>query len=127
MASVTYIKSIANNTPYTLTLINGENSSYMFAIGAQNAWNGSMAIPWIGRSEENHKALRLILGPRSETTIWIFQDYWQPPHENAVKYIIAPSMDYEGATQELPGANRGGGNKNLIINLVNRNFEVSIV
>nr|WP_280043309.1 hypothetical protein [Pseudomonas sp. Hg5Tf]MDH2561469.1 hypothetical protein [Pseudomonas sp. Hg5Tf] len=49
------------------------------------------------------------------------------PHENAVKYIIAPSMDYEGATQELPGDNRGGGNKNLIINLVNRNFEVSIV
>lgn len=126
MATVTYIKSIANNTPYTLTVINGENSSYMFAIGAQSAWNGSMAIPWIGRSGEDYKAVRLILGPRAESNLWIFQDYYQPSGENAIKYLAAPSMDYEGGTQELPGNNRRGGNKNLIINLVNRGFELLI-
>ncbi|MHC6224192.1 hypothetical protein ACYU03_05340 [Pseudomonas sp. X10] len=126
MASVTYIKSIANNTPYTLTLINGENADYMFAIGAQNVWNGSMAVPWVGRAAENHKALQLILGPQSATTIWVFQDYWNPPHENAIKYLTADEMDYDGATLELPGNNRGGGNKNLIINLVNRDFQLRI-
>ncbi|TDF86718.1 hypothetical protein [Pseudomonas sp. H9] len=127
MASVTYIKSIANNTPYTLTLINGENSSYMFAIGAQSAWNGSMAVPWIGKVEENYKALQLILGPRSETKIWLFQDYWLPAHKDAVKYITGSAMDYKGSTEELPGNNRDGGNKNLIINLVKREFEVTMV
>lgn len=102
MASVTYLKSIANNTPYTLTLINGENSSYMFAIGAQSAWNGSMAVPWIGKADENYKALQLILGPRSETRIWLFQDYWLPAHKNAVKYFTATEMDYDGAINEVP-------------------------
>ncbi|WP_442112361.1 hypothetical protein [Pseudomonas sp. NUPR-001] len=124
MASVTYLKSIANNTPYTLTLINGENSSYMFAIGAQSAWNGSMAVPWVGKTDENYKALQLILGPRSETRIWLFQDYWLPAHKDAVKYITATEMDYAGTTNEVPGTNRGGGNKNLIINLVNRDFSL---
>ena len=74
MASLTYLHSIANNTPYTLTLIDGENRSQSLAIGAQQAWNGSLAVPWIGKSSENHKALRLILGPNAETNIWVFQD-----------------------------------------------------
>lgn len=102
MASVTYIKSIANNTPYTLTLINGENASYMFAIGAQNVWNGSMAIPWIGRSAENYKALRLILGPRSETTIWIFQDYWQPPTKTPSNTSLPPAWTTKAPPKNCP-------------------------
>ncbi|HWD32633.1 hypothetical protein ACIKP7_10890 [Pseudomonas caricapapayae] len=127
MASVTYLRSIANNTPYTLTLVDGENSSQSFAIGAQQAWTGSLAMPWIGRSGENHKAVRLILGPRSETNIWLFQDYWQPAHEDAIKYLTASSMEYTSeSVREVQGNNRNGGNKNLIINLVNRDFTLYI-
>lgn len=44
MANVTYLRSIANNTPYTLTLIDGENRSNSLAVGAQHVWNGSLAI-----------------------------------------------------------------------------------
>ena len=60
MASVTYLCSIANNTPYTLTVVDGENRSKSVAVGAQHAWNGELAVPWIGNTNENHKALRLI-------------------------------------------------------------------
>ncbi|MHC2147385.1 hypothetical protein [Pseudomonas sp. 210_17 TE3656] len=127
MASLTYLRSIANNTPYTLTLIDGENRSQSLAIGAQQAWAGSLAIPWIGNSGENHKALRLILGPRSATNIWLFQDYWQPAHEDAIKYLTASSMEYASEeVQEVPGDNRKGGDKNLIVNLVNRDFTLFI-
>jgi hypothetical protein len=34
--------------PYTLTLIDGENRSQSLAVGAQHAWNGELAVPWIG-------------------------------------------------------------------------------
>ena len=68
-------------------------------------------------------ALRLILGTSAETCFWIFQDYWQPAHEDAVKCITASSMEYTSEQViEVTGDNRGGGNKNLIVNLVNRNF-----
>ncbi|MCX2890009.1 hypothetical protein OO258_17385 [Pseudomonas sp. DCB_BI] len=123
MASVTYLRSIANNTPYTLTVIDGENRSHSLAIGAQHAWNGSLAVPWIGKSSENHKALRLILGPAAGTSIWLYQDYWQPAHEDAIKQLTASTMEYASEEAvEVPGDNRNGGNKNLIINLVNREF-----
>lgn len=125
MASVTYLRSIANNTPYTLTLIDGENRSQSLAIGAQHVWNGSLAVPWIGKSEENYKALRLILGPGAETSIWLFQDYWQPAHKDAVKYLTASSMEYASEeVMEVPGDNREGGSKNLIVSLVNRQFKL---
>jgi hypothetical protein len=127
MANVTYLVSIANNTPYTATLVNGENSGFMFSIGAQSVWNGSMAVPWIGHQGENYKALQLVLGPRSETTIWVFQDYWMPSAKDAVKYLAADVMDYAGSTLEVPGKNQGGGNRNLIINLKNREFELKMV
>lgn len=45
MASLTYLHSIANNTPYTLTLIDGENRSQSLAIGAQQAWNARSPCP----------------------------------------------------------------------------------
>ncbi|NIF17072.1 hypothetical protein [Pantoea sp. Cy-639] len=125
MASVTYLRSIANNTPYTLTLVDGENRSQSLAIGAQHSWNGALAVPWIGRSGENNKALRLILGPAAESNIWMFQDYWQPAHENAIKYLAASTMEYASEEViEVPGDNRGGGNKNLIVSLVNRQFRL---
>lgn len=125
MASLTYLHSIANNTPYTLTLIDGENRSQSLAMGAQQAWNGSLAVPWIGKSSENHKALRLILGPNAETNIWVFQDYWQPAHKDAIKCLTASSMEYASEEViEVPGDNRDGGSKNLIISLVNREFKL---
>ncbi len=125
MASVTYLRSIANNTPYTLTLVDGESRSQSLAIGAQHAWNGSLAVPWIGKSKENYKALRLILGPGAVTSIWLFQDYWQPAHKDAVKYLTASSMEYlSEEVMEVPGDNREGGSKNLIVSLVNRQFKL---
>ncbi len=125
MASVTYLRSIANNTPYTLTLVDGENRSHSLAIGAQDVWNGSLAIPWIGKAEENYKAMRLILGPAAKTSIWIFQDYWEPAHKDAIKFLSASSMDYTSLDiEEVAGDNRNGGNKNLIVSLVNRQFEL---
>lgn len=125
MASVTYIRTIANNTPYTLTLVDGENRSQSLSVGAQQSWNGSLAVPWIGRSGENHKALRLILGPGAETTIWLFQDYWKPEHQDAIKYLKATAMSYDSEdVSEVPGDNRGGGVKNLIVSLVNREFRL---
>ena len=125
MASVTYLRSIANNTPYTLTLIDGENRSQSLAIGAQHVWNGSLAVPRIGKSEENYKALLLILGTGAETKIWLFQDNWQPAHKDAVKYLTASSMEYASEeVMEVPGDNREGGSKNLIVSLVNRQFKL---
>lgn len=125
MASVTYLRSIANNTPYTLTLVDGESRSQSLAIGAQHAWNGSLAVPWIGKSKENYKALRLILGPGAETNIWVFQDYWQPAHKDVVKYLTASSMEYTSEeVMEVPGDNNEGGSKNLIVSLVNRQFKL---
>ena len=125
MASVTYLRSIANNTPYTLTLVDGESRSQSLAIGAQHAWNGSLAVPWIGKSKENYKALRLILGPGAETNIWVFQDYWQPAHKDVVKYQTASSMEYTSEeVMEVPGDNHEGGSKNLIVSLVNRQFKL---
>ncbi|WP_124311290.1 hypothetical protein [Pseudomonas chlororaphis] len=113
MAKVTNLKSIANNTPYTMSVRNGENHSEQFSIAAGSAWNGSLWIPWIGKDSENYKAIQLLLGPRGDVTIWLFQDYWEPPNANAIKYLIAPEMKYSGGTQEVDGNNRGGGEKIL--------------
>ena len=125
MASVTYLRSIANNTPDTLTLIDGENRSQSLAIGAQHVWNGALAVPWVGNADENHKALRLILGPAAETSVWVFQDYWQPAHKDAIKCISAAAMDYSSNDIiEIAGDNRNGGNKNLIVSLVSRQFQL---
>ena len=127
MASVTYLCSIANNTPYTLTVVDGENRSKSVAVGAQHAWNGELAVPWIGNTNENHKALRLILGPAAEASIWVFQDYWKPAHENAIKQLAAHTMDYDSdEVIEVAGNNRNGGHKNLIVSLVNRKFKLHI-
>ena len=42
---------------------------------------------------------------------------------DAVKCITASSMEYTSEDViEVIGDNRGGGNKNLIVNLVNRHF-----
>ncbi|MFK0091351.1 hypothetical protein [Pseudomonas sp. NPDC090592] len=125
MASLTYLRSIANNTPYTLTLVDGENRGQSLAIGAQHVWNGSLAVPWIGKSEENYKALRLILGPAAETSIWVFQDYWQPAHQDVIKCLTASSMEYASEEViEVAGDNHDGGSKNLIVSLVNRQFRL---
>lgn len=125
MASVTYLRSIANNTPYTLTLVDGEDLSHSLAIGGQQTWVGWLTIPWIGKSEENYKAIRLILGPAADTNIWLFQDYWQPAHKDAIKYLVASTMEYASEElAEVPGNNRNGGYKNLIVSLVNRQFKL---
>ena len=125
MASVTYLKSIANNTPYTLTLVNGEDPSHSLAVAAQGVWMGALAIPWVGRASENYKALKLILGPRADAVIWVFQDYWEPAHQNAIKHLEAAQMAYASAeVEEVPGSNRGAGYKNLIVSLVGREFRL---
>ncbi|MBC8954196.1 hypothetical protein [Xenorhabdus sp. PB62.4] len=122
MAKVTDIVSIANNTPYTMSLINGENSDQIFSIGAERVWNGHLWVPWIGKTSENYKAIKLILGPKSDNYIYVFQDYYNPSGENAVKYFEGLSMNYDGDTKEVEGDNRGGGRKVLVVNLTGRNY-----
>lgn len=127
MASVSILRSIANNTPYTLSIRNGESKSDLFSIGAQSAWNGCMNVPWIGKVSENYKAIELVMGAKAETTLWLFQDYWEPAHENAVTYLFGTEMDYTGGTLEVPGNNRGGGNHNLIISLEGNRFTLKMM
>ncbi|WP_367376727.1 hypothetical protein [Hafnia alvei] len=127
MAKVTSIFSISNNTPYTITVRNGENLNQIFSIPAGGAYDKAVWVPWIGNSEENWKAICLLLGPQSQDYIWLFQDYWNPSGANAVKYLIAPQMDYDAETSEVDGNNRGGGNKALVINHKNDKYILKMI
>lgn len=117
MASVTTLKSIVNSTQSSISVRNGENSSQAFTISANRTWEGKMDVPWIGKESEDYKAIRFLMGPASDVTIWLFQDYWNPPHQDAVKYLAAPAMSYNAETIEVSGRNRGGGSKVLTISL----------
>ena len=49
----------------------------------------------------------------------------QPAHKDAIKCLTASSMEYASEEViEVPGDNRDGGSKNLIISLVNREFKL---
>lgn len=117
MASVTTLIRIVNGTQDTISVRNGENSSQAFTISANKVWEGEIKVPWIGKESEDGKAIRLLVGPGGNTTMWLFQDYWNPAHQDAVKYLVAPAMSYNAETLEVSGRNRGGGSKVLTISL----------
>ncbi|ELE9727895.1 hypothetical protein RM407_001519 [Enterobacter kobei] len=127
MAYVTNIKSIANNTVYPLTIIDGENG-VRIAIAGSGAWNGDLWVPWIGNQSEDYKAIKIIWGFDSEQVIYLYQDYWYPPHENAVKYrTISPLVYYDGNNHIIPGNGTGGGNKGLILTGKGKDIELKMV
>lgn len=111
-ASVTNIKTITNSLLYPITIRNGENSQEILTVGAGEGWNGDLWVPWVGSQSEMSKAIELTVAP-DNTKIWIFQDYWNPPHQNAIKCVYH-RQDY-GAAHEIDGNNRGAGEKALII------------
>ncbi|MBC8955037.1 hypothetical protein [Xenorhabdus sp. PB62.4] len=121
MANITKIVLINNHTKNKVGIFNGENHS-QHSILPGRTWSGEISVPWIREPSENWKALKLTLGPTDNVYIYIFQDYWSPPYEDAVKYLQAQYMDYSGSTQEIPGHNRHGGNKTLTISQIGENY-----
>jgi hypothetical protein len=127
MAYVTNIKSITNNTVYPLTVIDGENG-VRISIAGSGAWNGDMWVPWIGNQSEAYKAIKIIWGFESDQELYIFQDYWYPPHENAVKYrIISPFVYGDDNNYIIPGNATGGGNKSLILTANGKDISLKMV
>jgi hypothetical protein len=116
MAQVTDLRTITNNTPYAITVRNGENKDQFFTVNGNAGWDGSLWVPWIGNDGESWKAIHIIAGATEDLNIWVFQDYWNPPNKDAVKCFYGSSMNYGGA-KEIDGNNRGGGRKALILYL----------
>ncbi|WP_082712068.1 MULTISPECIES: hypothetical protein [Burkholderia] len=114
MADVTNIKMIINNTFNLIAIKNGDSASQLFSVPASGAWTGDIWVPWIAGQSEGNKAINIIDGAPSQILIFLFQDYWNPPGKDAIKYCNAP-FSYNDAT-EVPGNNQGGGNKILILN-----------
>lgn len=113
-AAVTNLRTIVNNTDSTITIINGENTEQSFSISPHSQWNGSLWIPWVGRQSEGFKAIKIFSGPQSNVLTYLFQDYWNPPNANAIKYSNDP-FQY-GTASDVEGNNTGAGNKVLFIN-----------
>lgn len=115
MSKVTNIKSITNNTSYPITVIDGENGT-RFSVAGSGVWNGDLWIPWVGNDGEDYKPIEIIGGSNSDYTIFIYQDYWYPPHESPVKYRnTSPFIYDDGNNMMIPGNNTGGGERTLIL------------
>jgi hypothetical protein len=112
MANVTNIESISNALLYPVSVRDGENANILFSIAAAGAWNGSMWAPWVGGQGEMSKSIVIECPDQGNLSISVFQDYWNPPNADAVKY--STNASYNGAA-EIAGNNRGGGSKILYI------------
>jgi len=125
MAKVTEILVISNLSSFPLVVKNGENPSQTVTIeagskdAALNMW-----VPWIGNPTENWKAILLVGGAEGDVNLWVYQDYWQPPGADAVKYSDTPDVYNNG--QEIFGNNRGGGRKRLVFNVESYGPELQI-
>jgi len=128
MANVTNLKTITNNTPYAITVRNGENTQQLFTVNGNAGHNQDLWVPWVGNDSENWKVIQIKAGTRGETDIWVFQDYWNPPHENAIKcYYGSDSSRIYTNAWEIDGNNRGGGEKGLILELHGRDIYLKII
>jgi hypothetical protein len=78
------------------------------------------------QSNENHKALRLILGPLPSQHLGISGLLATGPREcHQTAHCL--TMDYDSdEVIEVAGNNRNGGSKNLIVSLVNCQFKLYI-
>ncbi|WP_156429446.1 hypothetical protein [Burkholderia sp. TSV86] len=122
MANITNIKMVINNTFNILVLKDGENNSKLFSVPANGVWNGDIWVPWVSSQDDEKKAINIIDAAPSQILAFLFQDYWNPPGENAVKYCNT-TFSYSGAI-EVPGNNRGGGEKILIVNPAESGFSL---
>ncbi|PQQ27269.1 hypothetical protein [Photorhabdus hindustanensis] len=130
IAGVTNIKSIYNKTPCKIVIEHGYVARRNFSVDKMSEWHGDLWAPWIGDKYEPNKAIHIYTerGLRSEFrfNIWIFQDYWNPPNENAVKYSINREFTYDDAL-EIPGNNRGGGNKILTLEFNDNDINLEMI
>ena len=126
MAHVTNFKTITNNTPYPITVRNGEDTQQFFTVAGNAGWNGDLWVPWIGNDGENGKAIHIKAGSTGEINIWVFQDYWNPPNKDAIKAHYGSAMSYSHA-KEINGNNKGGGEKGLIVKLVGRDINLQLI
>ncbi|VWC31002.1 hypothetical protein BLA14095_06299 [Burkholderia lata] len=114
MAGVTNITTIINETELYLTIRSGETNDLVFIEGGEKkSLSKSFHVPWIGNQNEAKKAIDIKDNATSNVLAYLFQDYWQPPHKDAVKYCTAV-FSYEQA-HEVDGNNRGAGGKVLYI------------
>jgi hypothetical protein len=110
MANVTNIRTIANSALSAIAITTNDGAKQMFSVAAGGAWDGALWVPWVGNNGEMWKCLVLALGNRK---LKIYQDYWKPAYQDAVKYVWDNGSYEDG--NELGGNNRGGGEKALII------------
>ncbi|TDB44158.1 hypothetical protein [Photorhabdus luminescens] len=114
MANKTHIITIENKTEDTIVLENGEDGNKRIEIKGFNDWSGDLVVPWIGGQNEEWKALKIYV-TGGHDKVFVFQDYWNPPHKDAIKYCVR-TFSYKDA-KEIPGNNKGGGNKILLVNV----------
>jgi hypothetical protein len=113
MANVTNIRSIANNLFNSISFVDGENNEIIFTVGSEGGWNGNIYVPWVGNEDEMYKCVRIYGLPENEVT-YLFQDYYNPPYEDAVKYCNDGNYS---SGQEVKGTKQGGGDRVLIIDI----------
>ncbi|CAM3529247.1 conserved hypothetical protein [Xenorhabdus nematophila ATCC 19061] len=116
MASKTHIRTIKNETEFSIVIVNGEDGNKRIEIDGFKKWQGDLVVPWIGRQGEAWKALKIYV-TGGKGNVWVFQDYWNPPHKDAIKYYEGNEFSYEGA-KEIRGNNQGAGDKLLLINVI---------
>ncbi|KER01843.1 hypothetical protein LGZ99_03135 [Photorhabdus temperata] len=128
IAGVTNIKTIYNKTPCVFVIEHGYIARKKITVDKMSEWRGDLWAPWIGDKYEPNKAIHIYTGRecKSEIDIWIFQDYWNPPNENAVKYSLNRAFSYDDAL-EIPGNNRGGGNKILTLEFNDNNIDLKMI
>ncbi|WP_445493547.1 hypothetical protein [Photorhabdus sp. SF281] len=115
MAYVTNIKNIVNGTTNKVVILNGEKNDERIEILSGLSWQGDLWVPWIGHQGEDWKAIKIFVEGGYDV-VYVYQDYYRPAHKNAIKYSVG-KLVYDSAA-EIPGNNRGGGNKVLFISIV---------
>ncbi|MFD1793742.1 hypothetical protein ACFSE0_19205 [Ochrobactrum teleogrylli] len=117
MASVTNLTSIVNDTDYPVNFHNSEQDSPPdFTVPMLGYRFGSLWVPWVGNDGDSYKAIRVTAG-KDRINIFIFQDYWNPPDLNEVKYAVGVDRFYYTTVEskKIPGDADGAGNKILRI------------
>ncbi|WP_387462916.1 hypothetical protein [Photorhabdus sp. RM323S] len=87
MAKITNIKDVINNASRKIYIIVGESNNKTHTVNSNSEWVGDIWVPWIKNQDESNKAIRITIeGEPGTTTIWVFQDYLNPPNKDQVKY-----------------------------------------
>ncbi|NHB60026.1 hypothetical protein [Photorhabdus sp. RW14-46] len=111
MANVSTIKKVINETQDSIYIVVGQENNKSYKIESKSEYGVSIEVPWIGRENENKKAIRITI-PSAPTFIWFFQDYHFPPNEDQIKYHQGETFSYKLA-KNVDGESSGGGDKVL--------------